>query len=816
MFSSKAKQAPERGACQRDTGVLTLTARSELSQARARVALTVVWLAFSTVALSVPTPGSAMAPLHGVLLGLCGYLLFGLLWWAWVARDARRPPWRRHMAIVLDVVAISFCFAAGGVVGVVTYPVYLWVIMGNGFRFGIVMARFAFFASLLGFLAALLASPFWRTEIVTGLGLFAGLVALSLFYLDLFSKLERALMASRDADQAKVRFLAGMSHELRTPISAIVGTTQLLQRTGLSAHQASLTRNVAHAAQVLLDLISNVFDFSHAASRPVGERADQTTALAPVVTDSVRLLADGAREKGLTLHLFYDPLTPPVVRAAAPQVRQVLFNLIGNAIKFTERGGVWVVVEPQGVAGDKVRVRVRDTGIGIAPEHRPRVFEAFYRADDAVVRTRGGAGLGAAIARQVVHGLGGTIAVDSDLGRGSEFRFTLPAEPAGTSDSPARAGLHYCWAGKTPVWHADYDNALQTMGMERRPRHVDVILYACDNGLETRAKTWASSDSSNLERVIHVWVCPPATEYGSTVDLAMAGFNSRLPAPGDHARLAEAIRTWQVLCGDPPQRAPMLDRPAKRMLRILVVDDESVNRAVTERFLAARGHHVTTAQGGREAVARLSSDTFDAAVLDYHMPEMDGLEVARHCRRRGIASVVLSADVTDTARKAFEDSDADAWLTKPAAQATLCETVENVASGEQPADAPAPPESTRVLDGGRLEALAGKRRDIKVVKDLFAQLEAQTRAEIDDLRRQLTDGEFGQLRQISHRIAGAAGALGARMLARAARELCAANDDDLRRQGEEWISDLEQKLRLTLDAVNTHVNSGTPPMQAKV
>ncbi|MFD1333449.1 sensor histidine kinase, partial [Methylopila musalis] len=365
------------------------------------------------------------------------------------AHLAWRPapaPRRQAFARLFDIGFLSAALHVGGAATAVLYPLYLWIVFGNGFRFGLRALRDGAAIAVVGFAVAVLATPYWRDNPSLAIGLLIGLIALPAYAATLIQKLSRARIAAEEASKAKSLFLASVSHELRTPLNAVIGMTDLLRDTRLDDEQRDMVRTAGDAGRSLLALIDDLLNFSRIEA---GRMPSHVTGfdLHQLLAEVRGMLTAQAREKNIRLSLCVTPRTPYRLKGEARQIRDVLLNLAGNAVKFTEAGGVVIGADLVGVEHGRPRVRfqVADSGIGVAPEAQKRIFEAFSQADSSIINRFGGTGLGLAICKQLVEMQGGELRLESEPEVGSTFWFDLlleedrAAEPASETVSPVVA-----------------------------------------------------------------------------------------------------------------------------------------------------------------------------------------------------------------------------------------------------------------------------------------------------------------------------------------------------------------------------------------
>ena len=371
-------------------------------------------------------------------LGLAGFLLLGSL--GFLLHTIWKPginPTRRCTAMLLDIGCLSFGMILGGELMVPLYPLFLWVIFGMGFRYGERYLMLSSLIGVLGFGTVVIVTEYWRNQPLLAGSLLLALIVLPAYASTLLKKLTKALEQAEEASRAKSRFLATMSHELRTPLNAIFGMSDLLETDRLNASQRDMVATIRSAGGTLLDLIDDLLDVARIEAgrlEPNEEPFDLHETLAVVL----RLLRHQAAEKGLDLRGTYTPDIPSTVIGVERWLKQILINLIGNAIRFTNEGEIVLDVRVLGVADGHVEIdfSVTDTGIGIPEEAQERIFERFSQADNSTSRRYGGSGLGLSIARQLAEIMKGTLTVRSTVGEGACFQLRLPLMTA--ADQPRR------------------------------------------------------------------------------------------------------------------------------------------------------------------------------------------------------------------------------------------------------------------------------------------------------------------------------------------------------------------------------------------
>ena len=650
----------------------------------------------------------------GTLLASGSYAVLGMAFFLDLVIRGRPSRFRLALQLVTDIGVLSIGMHLGGRVVAPLYPIYLWAVLGYGFRFGLAYLGAATACAVLGFAVAVATTSFWRDDLFLSLGLLAGLLAIPLYTASLIRSLSAAKQLAERANQAKSLFLASVSHELRTPLNAVIGMSDLLVGTRLNAEQREMVRTTGTAARSLLSLIDGILDFSRieAGKMPVQSAPFDLLGL---ITTTERMVAVPAAEKGVRVSSFISAATPARFLGDARHIAEILQNLASNAVKFTIRGSVLISVDVIERAGDQVIIalEVTDTGIGIAPEAQERIFDSFTQADETIIDRFGGTGLGLAISRKLVQLLGGSIGVTSAVAEGSTFRVVLPlliAEPPSpplpalrlaliTADPPGTELLVRRLETYTPSVFR------QTVPRDATPERLAAAV-AETSGLSALLIDGASIAAAGAylrDRTASESGRPPvillkAQTGAVTPDIALRrGCLSILACNASDVDIDHVLRA--VASRVDRDASARFAGPRGSSLHILIADDNRINQTVVAKILERGGHTYTVVGNGEAALDALERETFALVLMDVNMPVLNGIDATklhRFAETGGsrLPILALTADATPEMGRRCEEAGMDLCIVKPVEANRLLDIIASFAQA-----VPAVSTQQRAADG---------------------------------------------------------------------------------------------------------------------
>ncbi len=754
---------------------------------------------------------------------------------------------RRVVAIFSDLGFLSWGIHAGDEALSLLYPIFLWIVFGNGFRFGLKYLFGSMLVAVAGFSLVVATTEYWMHHPKLAYGLIGGLVILPLYAATLIKKLQAAKNEAEQANKAKSLFLASVSHEFRTPLNAVIGMSDMLRDTKLNAEQLDMTQTIRGSARALLAQINDILNYSRIEA---GQMPDQAVDfdLHAVMGQVRSMLVSQAKEKGVRLSLHVTPHTPYKLHGNSRALHDVLTNLTANAVKFTDRGSIAIaaglIEKNNGTA--RIRFEVTDTGIGIAEESREKIFQSFTQADETIVDRFGGTGLGLAIVKQLVERQGGTIGVDSKPGEGSTFWFELGYRACANES-----------AGSIP----DLSDArvILLARNDENTAEIERMLEASRATLETARTAGQACDqlalpeASGIRRTIVIvdgeQLQPDLATVGTTLNKMHGGMNlsvvlltaepaagmlplperfdfvSAISKPVELTALSDALRIAKA--GDAAgidDDGNIEQELPSRKLSVLVADDNRTNQKVIGKILERVGHDVSIVDNGEQALDALQAKAFDIALMDVNMPVLNGIEATKLYRFASLGKprlpiVALTADATPETKQRCEEAGMDACVIKPIEPTRLLNIIASIVNDKQISDQQAFAESETVkriashpkfkssdvssIDVRALtdlEALGGT----KFVEELIADFDRDTEVVLGELKQSAKAGDVNAFREHLHALRSGAANIGARRIYKMCLSWRHIGERELGQRGADYLAKLGDEFAAVRQALKSY------------
>jgi two-component system sensor histidine kinase RpfC len=845
---------------------------SECEQIMIRLAIALVLCGYVTVSQLLAGYTSEAMQVSLLVLGAFEAASLGLLLWL-VLRPLGISVPRRVAACILDAVTLSAALHLGDQVTAPLYGIYLWVTLGNGFRYGTRYLLLSAVISAVGFGAVIVTTSLWFQHPALAAGLWITLIVVPAYVAKLIRMLHAAKLAAEAASQAKSRFLATVSHELRTPLNTIIGTGGLLTHTTLDNEQRAMTRSIRSAARSLLSQINIVLDFSKIDAGKVTAKSEPFD-LAVLIAEIDAMFHIQAQAKGVAFSVRVAPGTPAGLVGDIDHLRSMLVNLSGNALKFTEQGRVWIDVAgaPIDAKHTKLTISVGDTGIGIPKAKFESIFESFRQADESIARRFGGTGLGLAIVKQLAALMGGTVGVDSEEGKGSVFTLALPLarSDAAVRQQVLSQGERIFIVGADAAFAREVGAAVESAGGKpielREPAALGPAVKLASGGsprpIVLALGPGEGGNASEFAAALRE-ALPGLAPLVMRVDAAAA--IAAADAPASHAAASEARRfdflatvaREQLADALPPVlyladlialgvsgRAPVERADAKkrkRSLRVLVAEDNAVNRKLFAKIFETAGHQPILAEDGEVALTLLERGGIDVALMDINMPRMSGLEATQlyrfaHMDAPHLPIIALTADATVEGRRRCEEAGMDGVALKPIEADELVRLVERyarkAAEGEAEAGAEAAPAESAhgddgkvalhprhkaplppIIDPSAIESLRAIGGDATFFESLVDEFISDSAHIIDRIVTAINTNDVGTVRFETHALRSSAAHFGARRLHQLCVSVSGITHDTLAKKGQSFLAELRREYRLAIEELYRH--TGLSAREAK-
>lgn len=749
---------------------------------------------------------------------------------------------RRYLGILVDTSCLTAALLVGDSASAQGMMLlYLWITLANGLRFGQEYLFFALGLSVTSFVFVMTRNAFWEANPWLAVELLVSLVAVALYVRTLVVSLHKAMAREAAANSAKRSFVSRMSHEIRTPLMAVLGLSDIVLGTKLRTEQRQMLTLLRDSSLHLRGLVDDILDFSKIEAGKLTLEHREVN-LRGLVWSVASILHTQARGKGLDLTVHVDPKTPAKVYADELRLRQVLLNLAGNAVKFTERGHVRITVTQGEDLGSRVRLAfaVEDTGVGIPQEQLSKIFESFSQADESVTRKHGGTGLGITISQQLVQLMGGTIAVESAVGQGSVFRFELGLEAVGVNPATLSVGpQHWATVGFSDEqcrelqatvggWGIQLSHYATADGYARCIEDENWRLAAA--GIFVLGQSKAVADTLAQLRQTRCGESTPVVLCSADPSLLAHppnGVSTALRWPCERFEVFRAIH----FAGDGEAGGGAgLPVPvvAARRLRVLIVDDVISNRVIIRAALTQCGHDCEETGSPNVALDRCAAEHFDVLICDLNMPEMDGIALVNQLRALDAfgesrsAVVMLTGDATERNRDLALKAGVDAFLSKPIRPAELGEAVWQVGGRKRDVpdlatvSRPVPNDGsvqecpdTAYVDEERVAELALLRPDDPgFVGRLQRRFFEEAHEWVQEMRAALKGGDLKVIRSAVHALQGSAGSVGLRGVERVCLAHRGLTESELHTRGAGFVSSLTEAVSAAEEYVASQPSSG--------
>lgn len=720
--------------------------------------------------------------------------------------------YRRLYGMFLDVIFISYAMAATGEIGSPLFCAYLFLSFGFGFRYGNKYLFISALFSIIGFSVAASNNTYWMEQKILSNSIIFSIIVLSFYVSFLISKQNKLISAAKEANEAKSQFLANMSHEIRTPLNGVIGMSALLSKAQLPPKQRDFASTINASAKTLLTLINDILDISKIeAGKITIETLDFD--LHALINSTAVMLSPQALNKGISFNIHISPDTPFLLQGDKLHLKQIMINLISNAIKFTHQGIIEIYVKPVATSEKKTRVRfeIIDTGIGIAEHEKLKLFNKFTQADESTTRKFGGTGLGMAIAKQLVDALNGEIDFSSKLGKGSAFWFELDFEQQTVLSEEKNSLIHLSdsraliinpikkqnqsiedYLSLWPIAYDCADNVEQAIDMNvdaEESGNPYSIIFVFQKHLDTDPINFIKQAKFKSSFKNQTFILINDTQLPSLMasQLLTAGYSSIINSTPDRTTLFRIVHAAVVgINTEASDKSIKISEEEAHYhshlhgLKILVGEDNETNKKVIKSILEYENHIVTLANDGEEVLNILEENEFDLIILDMQMPVMGGIEAAKIFRfmyphKKNIPILMLTANATKEAKDACEEAKLDAYLTKPVEPEKLLHVISSLINDKKSSFKDNStqnvidindPHSLPLIDINFLDSLSAISKKETFLKNMIDEYIDEAKLFISELSLLIEKNDYKKISHITHSLDGSSRSIGAKRLSR--------------------------------------------------
>lgn len=738
---------------------------------------------------------------QGVIIASSLYILLTLLIFPWIVVNPKAHQSRSILGTLLDISVIIAIMICGGEITAPLFGLYLFILFSNCFQYEGKNNLTIALIGLTSFSILIIFSEYWQAHKYLGYNMVIALIT-ALIYIKIYAIINNANVINR----AKNQFLANISHEIRTPLYGIVGMSDLLIKEQLDSSQKECVTIIHSSAVTLMSLLDDILDVSKIEDgKMVLETVDFD--LYHLVNSSVALLAPGASSKGLECNVHISPDVPFLLCGDQQHLRQIISNIVANAIKFTEHGQINIHITPVASSADHATVRfsIQDTGIGIADRSKSRIFDTFTQAEESIGWHYGGNGLGTSIAKKLVQLMGGRIDLDSQIGKGSNFWFeiTFDRQKSLTEEKKILADMQ-----NVEVLIVNLANENDSM-LNHHLEHLQIKYNQVQNINEALDKLLRSTDtperyylviintqkldvdpyellqqfqkSSNTLRRISCILSTdrPLDDADGIYGVRYSGIINSDTNRDTFFRVLHAATVGKFTINEissPLRITPIPEHPDNtpiiKGLKIIVAEDNLTNQKVTKRLLEIDEHQITIVDNGDVLLSTLEGNNFDLIIIDMYMPLINGVEVTKFIRLYQSTTtqpliIMLSADVTPESIQQCQNAGIDIHLGKPVDLLKLRKVIATLFNKDQQQSSGQGlmrlnnEKDTHIIDYQRLKSLSEIANSRKFMQDLLQDYLQDTHKHIDKIAHALSKQEYTEIPSIAHTIYGSSINIGA-------------------------------------------------------